>query len=48
LLSSGVISNLKNKIMPHLFKNSNKTEIAEIKKIFTVLENPFSEFRTEY
>ncbi|CAI6372799.1 unnamed protein product [Macrosiphum euphorbiae] len=47
LFSSGIISNLKTKIMPHLF-NSNKTEIAEIEKILTVLENPFSKFRTEY
>jgi len=34
--------------MPHLFNNSNKTEKAEIEKMFTVLENPYSEFRTEY
>lgn len=40
LFSSGIISNLKTKIMPHLF-NSNKTEIAEIEKMLTVLENPF-------
>lgn len=47
LFSSGIISNLKTKIMPHLV-NCNDSLIAEFEKMFYILENPFLGLKTEY
>jgi len=48
LFSSGIISQLKAKITPFLDNNNDETEIANIHNMFSVLENPFFNFKTEY
>lgn len=48
LFSFGIISKLKAKLSPFLDNNSNQSEISEIYNMFSVLENPFLNFKTEY
>lgn len=47
LFSSGILSILKAEVIPHLDKCDNH-QLDKIKKMFNVLENPFSKLNTEY
>lgn len=47
LFSSGILSILKAEVIPHLYKCDNH-QLDKIKKIFSVLEKPFSKLNTEY
>lgn len=47
LFSSGILSILKAEVIPHLYKCDNH-QLDKIKKMFNVLENPFSKLNTEY
>lgn len=47
LFSSGILSILKDEVMPNLDK-CDTNQLDKIQKMFNVLENPFSKLNTEY